>query len=154
MHWSLSWQHLKKNQKKRDYIMISVVQELLFANADVQSKHSSTAKVHVQWNTKHGLLQIAWCRKRFILTLYSWVCCLIKNRIKIIHWERESYLQWFNNTHFLRKRSRGCSLSSALEANSQLQKGNGILMIQSTCGSFPRKLQTLRPGICALTTST
>lgn len=117
-------------------------------------KCSSTAKVHAQPNTRHGLPRTAWCRERFILTLYSWVFCMIKNRIKITHWDKESSLQWFNNTHFLRKRSRGCSLSSALEANSQLQKGNGILMMQSTCGSFPQELQTLHPAICTFTTLT
>lgn len=47
VHWSLSWQHLKENRKKRDYIMIWMVQELLSANAAAQRKYSSIVKVHV-----------------------------------------------------------------------------------------------------------
>lgn len=44
VHWSLSWQHLKENRKKRDYIMNWMVQELLFAHATVKCEYSSIAK--------------------------------------------------------------------------------------------------------------
>lgn len=41
VHWSLSWQDLKENRKKRDYIIIWMVQKLLFSNAAVECKDSA-----------------------------------------------------------------------------------------------------------------
>lgn len=46
--------------------MISVVQELLFANADVQSKYSSAAKVHVQCTVSYKLPDVG----RDLFSLY------------------------------------------------------------------------------------
>lgn len=41
VQWSLSWQDLKENRKKMDYIMIWMVQKLLFSNAAIECKDSA-----------------------------------------------------------------------------------------------------------------
>lgn len=51
VHWSLSWQDLKENRKKRDYIMIWMVQKLLFFQCSCwmqrQCITDSIVKAHV-----------------------------------------------------------------------------------------------------------